>query len=121
MSAPSADELWATPVELRAPREGRVVEIDWADGVTTRYPHVILRAFCPCAHCQGHQGPIRWAQDAPDEPLALLGIEEVGSYAVRLIWAGGHSTGLYTFRFLRGLGTISERPIGELKTIALAR
>jgi len=113
--------LSATPVELRAPRDARTLEIDWADGRTTRYRHAVLRGFCPCAHCQGHQGPIRFAQGATDEDQALLGVEEVGSYAVRLVWADGHSTGLYTFTFLRALGSISERPLSELKTLALAR
>jgi DUF971 family protein len=110
------------PIELRAPTGARTLEIDWSDGVTTRYPHRILRAFCPCAHCQGHQGPIRWNdQDPGDAALELTDIEEVGNYAVRLIWADGHGSGIFSFRFLRELGEVAERPLEELKAARFAR
>jgi len=57
------------PVELRAPRGARRLEIDWADGETSAYRHAILRGFCPCAHCQGHHGPVRWVAGASDADL----------------------------------------------------
>lgn len=117
----SDETLRTTPVELRAPRDARVLEIDWADGTTSRYRHVVLRAFCPCAHCQGHQGPVVWPESAPKEDLALLQIEEVGSYAIRLVWSDAHGTGIYTFAFLRALGELGGRSDEELKGVAIAR
>jgi DUF971 family protein len=89
-----------TPVELRAPHGARSLEIDFADGHTAVYPHDILRGYCPCAICQGHQGPVRYV---PGGNLELTDIAEVGDYALRLTWADGHATGLYTFNFLREL------------------
>lgn len=89
-----------TPVEVRAPRGAQVLEIDFADGHRGVYPHEILRGFCPCAMCQGHQGPIRFVSGGNTE---LSDLAEVGDYALRLSWADGHSTGIYTFRFLREL------------------
>lgn len=89
-----------TPFELRAPKGARQLEIDWADGHVGLYPHGVLRGFCPCASCQGHEGPIRHREGGS---LELVDIEEVGNYAVRLGWADGHATGIYTFRFLREL------------------
>jgi DUF971 family protein len=110
------------PVELRAPRGARVVEIDWSDGVTSRLPHRVLRGFCPCAHCQGHQGPIRWHEAAWDEAaLELVDVEEVGNYAVRLTWGDGHASGIYSFRFLRELGEIAPRSEGELRAARFSR
>ena len=91
------------PIELRAPRGATTLEIAWSNGSTTRYRHAILRGFCPCAHCQGHQGPIHWAEEASDDDVEILEIEEVGNYAVRLVFADGHSTGIYTFELLREL------------------
>ena len=116
MSTPSIE-----PVELRAPRDATTLEITWADGATTRYRHALLRGFCPCAHCQGHQGPIGWASDATDRDLAILDIEEVGNYAVRLVFGDGHSTGIYSFRFLRELASASERPLEACKTMRFSR
>ena len=109
------------PVELRAPKGTTMLEITWSDGATSRYRHALLRGFCPCAHCQGHQGPIGWAAEATDRDLAVLDIEEVGNYALRLVFADGHSTGIYTFRFLRELGELNERPLDEVKSLRFTR
>jgi DUF971 family protein len=88
------------PLELRAPRGGDTMEIDFADGHCARYPHEILRGYCPCAVCQGHQGPIRFVSGGS---LELSDVAEVGDYALRLTWSDGHATGIYTFTFLREL------------------
>lgn len=88
------------PVEVRAPRGTRVMQIEFADGHQGVYPHERLRGYCPCAQCQGHQGPIRFV---PGGDLELRDIDEVGNYALRLTWADGHSTGIYSFVFLRRL------------------
>jgi DUF971 family protein len=90
----------STPIELRAPHGARVLEIDFEDGHHAVYPHEILRGYCPCAVCQGHQGPIKFV---PGGNLELTDVAEVGDYALRLTWADGHATGLYTFKFLREL------------------
>ena len=109
------------PVEMRAPRGATVLELTWSDGATSRYRHALLRGFCPCAHCQGHQGPVGWAQAATDADLPILDVEEVGNYAVRLVFGDGHSTGIYTFRFLRELGELGELPLDEAKKRRFAR
>jgi DUF971 family protein len=89
-----------TPVEVRAPRGGDTLEIDFADGHRAIYPHGILRGYCPCAICQGHQGPIRFVEGGS---LLLSDLREVGDYALSLTWSDGHATGIYTFAFLRAL------------------
>jgi DUF971 family protein len=94
-----------TPLEVRAPRGSQTLEIDFADGHRGVYPHEILRGYCPCALCQGHQGPIRFI---PGGNLELTDLAEVGDYALRLTWADGHATGIYTFVFLRELCSCSE-------------
>jgi DUF971 family protein len=33
----------------------------------------------------------------------LMHLEAVGNYAIAFTWADGHDTGIYTFRWLRGL------------------
>ena len=98
----------STPVEIRAPRGARRFEIVWDDDRTTSYEHVVLRALCPCAHCQGHNGPIQWVngtEEAAPSGLELADVSEVGQYAIGLTWADGHSTGIYTYRFLLALAS----------------
>jgi|SRR5690606_20119961 len=101
-----------SPVELRAPEGARLMEIEWSDGVTTSYRHAVLRGFCPCAHCQGHHGPVLFVEGKGSPELR--DIEEIGNYAVRLTWADGHGTGIYTFRFLRELGALADVPLEKL-------
>ncbi len=59
-----------------------------ADGHTGRYPHEVLRGYCPCAACQGHGGPIRWIETR-DHQCELDTIETVGGYALALKWSMG--------------------------------
>jgi DUF971 family protein len=98
-------DVATTPLEVRAPQGAQVMEIDFEDGHRGVYPHEILRGYCPCALCQGHQGPIRFV---PGGDTVLTDLAEVGDYALRLTWADGHSTGIYTFRFLRDLCSCPE-------------
>lgn len=112
------------PVEVRAPRGARVLEIVWEDGSTTRYRHQHLRGFCPCAGCQGHQGPIRWTAGTDqlvDAGLELTGIEEVGSYAIQLAWGDGHSSGIYSFRFLKELAPVYGHPEPMIRELGFGR
>jgi DUF971 family protein len=106
------------PVEVRAPRGARVMEIVFDDGHTAILPHEQLRGFCPCATCQGHSGPIRFV---PGGDLELEEISEVGNYALRILWGDGHSTGLYTFRFLRALCMCAECSPGPPEQRTFAR
>jgi DUF971 family protein len=101
----------ARPVAVRAPRGARNLEIEWSDGTKVIYPHEIIRGFCPCATCQGHSGSIRFV---PGGDLELKELEQVGNYALGLSWADGHSSGIYSFRYLHALGGLlaSEGPEG---------
>jgi len=108
----------AEPIELRAPRGARVMEIDWADGHLGVYPHDLLRGFCPCASCQGHQGPIRYVEGSN---LELTDIQQVGNYALRLVWADGHQTGIYSYRYLRSLCACSSCAVEDMKSRSFRR
>lgn len=101
------------PIELRAPRGARVMEIDWEDGHRSVYTHELLRGFCPCAHCQGHEGPVEFVEGGD---LELTDIQPVGNYALRLVWRDGHETGIYSHRFLRSLCACSSCAADEPKS-----
>jgi DUF971 family protein len=90
------------PVAVRSPRGGRTTEIDWSDGHRSVYPHELLRGHCPCAGCQGHSGEIRFLETTDDQ-RELEDITPVGGYALALKWFDGHSSGIFSFTYLRAL------------------
>ncbi len=107
------------PTAVKAPRGARTLEIHWSDGAQIKYPHEIIRGYCPCATCQGHSGTIRFV---PGGDLELRDIEQVGNYALGLTWSDGHSSGIYSFRYLRTLGELlstqgaeAVKALGELQ------
>ena len=44
----------------------------------------------------------------PVTEAQLVSVEGVGRYAVRLIWADGHETGMYPYEYLRELAELPE-------------
>ena len=109
------------PTNVRAPHGARDLEITWGDAKKISYPHEILRGFCPCASCQGHSGTIRFQAG---QNLELRELEQVGNYALGLTWADSHSSGIYSFRYLRALGEMLEaqgpeglKALGELPRV----
>jgi DUF971 family protein len=93
------------PVEIAGDKEHGTVRIRWSDGVSTEYDMVGLRGWCPCAGCQGHEGRRSFVAVTEAE---LVGVEGVGRYAVRFLWADGHETGMYPYDYLRELAEVSE-------------
>jgi ATP-binding protein involved in chromosome partitioning len=93
------------PKAIRRRPEG--VEIEWGGaGETVLLPYRELRLACPCAGCVDEMSrrplldPATVAADVRAESLEL-----VGAYGVKIRWSDGHSTGIYTFEWLRGGGT----------------
>lgn len=112
------------PVEIQAPEGAQRLEIVWEDGSRGSYTNRALRGFCPCAKCQGHQGPIQWLPQIESyhpEQLLIVDIFEVGSYAIGFRFADGHSTGIYRYGLLRAMMGLEDRPPEELRTISFER
>lgn len=91
--------------------KSRGLLIEWHDGHRSQYDLRYLRDRCPCATCAEARGTGS-AQPSPfpmfQPTLRLLGAETVGSYALRLTWSDGHSTGIYTWDYLREICPCSE-------------
>ena len=101
-------------VAVRSPRGAKRTEIEWGDGHKGVYPHEILRGYCPCAGCQGHEATIKFVSPTAAQ-LDLDEIEPVGNYALRLQWFDGHGSGIYSYRYLRGLCHCDECRPGATK------
>lgn len=78
--------------------------ITWDDGHKSRYDPFQLRLACPCAQCVDEltgQRVIRPEHIPAD--LKPREMRPVGRYGVSFEWSDGHSTGIYTFDYLREL------------------
>lgn len=81
-----------------------LTDVTWNDGHSSSYPSWYLRENCPCAACvEEFTGARRIAQGSIPAALERRDVEAVGRYALSFRWSDGHSTGIYTFDFLRRL------------------
>lgn len=79
-------------------------DISWNDGHFSSYPSWHLRENCPCAVCvEEFTGKRKLEQGSIPSTLERVGLEPVGNYALRFYWSDAHSTGIYTFDYLRNL------------------
>ena len=96
------------PVEIRAVRADRRLEVDFDDGVSFALPAELLRVESPSAEVQGHSP--RQKQTVPGKrDVGFVTVEPVGNYAVRIVFDDGHNTGIYSWRYLREMGETQER------------
>jgi DUF971 family protein len=92
---------------------GSDLAIKWDNGREDFIPFDRLRRCCPCASCQGEVDIMGNLYKGPDTPLAenatqLLGITNVGGYAIQPIWADQHATGIYSFDYLQKLASLEN-------------
>jgi DUF971 family protein len=87
---------------------GNELAISWRDGSESFLQLEALRRACPCAACGGEPDALgnisRPQVTYSDESFLLTSFDLVGGYALQPRWADGHSTGIYSFTYLRRLG-----------------
>lgn len=91
------------PIEIRVKRQEKVIELDFEDGRSFRLPAELLRVESPSAEVQGHS-PAQKTVVAGRRHVGIVGVEPVGSYALRVRFDDGHDSGLYTWDWLYRLG-----------------
>ena len=87
------------------------LSVEWDDGHHGRHTMQLLRTTCPCASCNVERDAQNGLNPLPvitPGKFELRSIHVVGSYALQLSWADGHSTGIYSFEFLRQLCECEE-------------
>lgn len=91
---------------------GSELAIAWSDGVETYHPLEGLRRACPCATCNGEPDAMGRGRRPVTEhgpgSFELSGWEIVGGYGLQPRWADGHSTGIFSFAYLRQIAGAAE-------------
>jgi DUF971 family protein len=94
--------------------KARHLQVTWSDGTETTFPLTFLRTSCPCAACREHRsaelkrptGLTILPGNFTAESLRAVAVEPVGNYAIRIEWSDGHSSGIYSWQFLRELSEL---------------
>jgi DUF971 family protein len=99
------------PTNIRALQNEQVLEVTWPDDRVDRLPYRLIRSECPCASCRHEWTGERLLDPASIRPdLKLVGMENIGTYAVQLAWNDGHSSGLFSWETIRGMGDANQKP-----------
>ena len=84
--------------------------LSFADGLEAYLPLSLLRRACPCAGCQGEPDAmgrvLRPHVEHGPKAFELLKFETIGGYAIQLFWGDGHSTGIYSYSYLKRLAEL---------------
>lgn len=87
---------------------GDELAIAWSDGLENYIKQEDLRKACPCANCKGEPDALGRVVRPPvhytEKSFDLVRFENVGGYALQFFWADGHSTGIFSYEYMRKLG-----------------
>ena len=89
-------------------KDRRALNVAFDDGQTFSLPAELLRVTSPSAEVQGHSESQRKTVGGKRN-VTILSVDPVGNYAVRIGFDDMHSTGIYSWAFLRDLGLNAER------------
>lgn len=98
----------AWPTELRLHKDRKTLTVSFEGGEHFDLAAEYLRVKSPSAEVQGH---------SPDERITVPGkknvgiieLQPIGNYAIRLTFDDMHSTGIFSWDYLRELGRNHER------------
>ena len=98
-------ENW--PTELRLAKDRKSLTVTFDGGDSFALPAEYLRVKSPSAEVQGHSPDERKTVPGKQN-VTILEVNPVGNYAVRLVFDDMHSTGIFSWDYLRELGQNRE-------------
>ena len=92
----------AWPLSIKKIEDGKNLLILFDDNCEFTISAELLRVECPSADIQGHGGPKIIVKNKSD--VLINKIEEVGNYAIRIIFSDDHSSGIFSWDLLYDFG-----------------
>lgn len=112
------------PTDIAYSKADKMLEVSFDNGESFRIPAELLRVESPSAEVQGHS-PDQKQVVAGKRSVGLIEIEQVGNYAVKLVFDDLHDTGIYTWDLLYEMGknqdALWDRYLTELEAAGLSR
>ncbi len=91
------------PTQIKKTKDSLFIK--WNNDKSSEISLQKLRDECPCVNCKGES--VMFESYIPiKSPFKAAGfyeikkIEQVGNYAIQIIWKDGHSTGIYSWDVL---------------------
>jgi DUF971 family protein len=100
------DRPW--PTELRLAKDRKALAVSFDNGDRFSLDAEYLRVHSPSAEVQGHSPDERKTVPGKRD-VAILEVQPVGNYAVRLVFDDLHSTGIFSWDYLAELGRNHDR------------
>ncbi|MGB5734953.1 MAG: DUF971 domain-containing protein [Thiohalocapsa sp.] len=91
------------PTEINLHQKSRVLEIAYDDGARFLLPCEYLRVYSPSAEVRGHT-PDQAKLQIGKEHVNISDLQQIGSYAIKIVFDDGHKSGLYDWQYLYKLG-----------------
>ena len=91
------------PKEIRITKDKTGMTIAFDDGEIFNLSAELLRVESPSAEVQGHGAGQKQLVPGKSQ-VKIISVTPNGNYAVRLGFDDGHSTGIFSWRYLRFLG-----------------
>ena len=86
---------------------GNTLSLQWNNGSESYLEASLLRSQSPSAENKGESdifGQISGGQTKTDFPnIKILKVSPVGNYAIRILFSDGHSTGIFSWEYLKNL------------------
>ena len=92
--------IW--PTTIKKIDSGKNLLIKFENNDEFKVSAELLRVECPSADVQGHGGPKIIVRNKSD--VVINSIEQIGNYAIRIIFSDDHSSGLFSWGLLHDYG-----------------
>lgn len=95
------------PLEISVSDEAQELYIRWTDDHLSTYVLMGLRRACPCVSCKGGHHLMSQPVDPEyffrvwKQKIGIASIDQVGNYAIKILWSDGHASGIYKYDYLR--------------------
>lgn len=92
------------PTEIRLNKDKNELKVAFDTGENFTFTAEFLRVMSPSAEVRGH-APSQRKTVPGKKNVTITAIEEVGHYAIKIVFEDGHDTGIYSWRHLHEIGT----------------
>ena len=87
------------PQDIVVRQQSKVLELVYEGGRSYQLPFEFLRVWSPSAEVRGH-GPGQETLQTGKRDVQIVGIDQVGHYAIKPSFSDGHDSGIFTWDYL---------------------